>query len=56
MMMQRITIDQDREPKVEYTKPEIRDYGDLAELTAGHGSHHQHDATFPLPPPNDLSH
>jgi hypothetical protein len=37
----------------EYKKPEIRDYGDLAELTAGNGSHHHHDATFPLPPPND---
>jgi hypothetical protein len=46
-------VDQKIEEKVEYTKPEVRDYGDLAELTQGHDHHHHHDATFPLPPPND---
>ena len=48
-------MDQKIDKKPEYTKPEVHDYGTLAEITAGHGSFHMHDATFPLPPPNDLS-
>ena len=33
---------------MEYVKPEVVDYGDLAELTAGTQSGEYLDATFPI--------
>ena len=47
------------EPKksepMEYEKPEIIDYGDLVELTAGAQSAGLLDGTFPRPPPPRFS-
>lgn len=37
--------------KVEYEKPTIRDYGDLAQLTAGARTGSFLDATFPVHTP-----
>jgi hypothetical protein len=35
---------------IEYEKPEIVDYGDLVELTAGNHGYGALDQTFPRPP------
>jgi hypothetical protein len=35
--------------KPDYVQPEITDYGDLAELTAGFSSRGQSDAPWPAP-------
>jgi hypothetical protein len=37
----------------DYVEPEIRDYGDLAELTAGLSSGSRTDALFPIHPRRD---
>jgi hypothetical protein len=37
----------------DYVKPEIKDYGDLAELTAGLSSGGRSDAVFPIHPRRD---
>lgn len=36
--------------KIEYEKPEIVDYGDLVDLTAGAQAYGVLDGTFPRPP------
>jgi hypothetical protein len=38
----------DRRDAMEYIKPEVVDYGDLAELTAGTQSGEYLDATYPI--------
>jgi hypothetical protein len=37
--------------KLEYEKPTVRDYGDLAEMTAGSRTGSYTDATFPVHTP-----
>jgi hypothetical protein len=40
---------------IEYEKPEIVDYGDLVDLTAGSQAFGALDGTFPRPPPLSFS-
>jgi hypothetical protein len=43
-----MSLSADPRDTAEYVQPEIVDYGDLAELTAGAHSGHFFDANFPI--------